>query len=527
MASAAFCIALIVAFIVVVVLFNQQSAKGSTRIGSIIPGNGGPGKGAPGKGSPGQKPTTTHASSTQSPKRQTTNAIPIPTTLSPPTAVPTPGPASTLSSPTPLKPTHSPETPSISPATTAATMPVITGVTTTTSSSTSTTTTTTSTSSSSTSTTSSPIGTPSTSASSPTERLLVCVTKDANQMPQNLCDVLLFIHRNRFVFKSWNTDVEAFASANAETCRGTKCGIEMPILVASKALQELQTTDGRGNLARLERNNLRHFAKLNIKLTSHENDEHINAVISFFKGLRDEQNQMQTRGLHIIGVIPAIYDTADTINDEMRSQLLRYARELAPDALLVRTSQTGDIVGLPSCRLNAPSLWTHLANVIGQPSFTQSLDLIKTVQLPSDLPLLLSFTCVRYQITYKGIPRGLSNQDMDTVSNQKCQKCVTATLDLWYNWDCTRNFGLEKRSMTNYVTKKLLSRTEIFMFDTNVTYRMKICNAQRMYNFRGGYVLFFVNDLDSGNTCKDTNFTRGYADIHYVRAYMNTAFTNC
>ncbi|XP_064465445.1 uncharacterized protein LOC135376974 [Ornithodoros turicata] len=301
----------------------------------------------------------------------------------------------------------------------------------------------------------------------------------------------------------------------------------MPILVPSKSLQDLQTTNGRDNLAWFGRNNLPHFAQLNIKLFTSNNDAQIDDIISFFKGLRDQQTQIQTRGLHIIGVIPAVYDAADTINDEMRSQLLRYARELSPDALLVRTSQREEIVGVPSCRLNAPSLWTHLANVIGQPSFVQSLGLIKTVQLPSDLPLLLSFTCARYMITYRGIPRGLANDNMDLVSNQQCQKCQITTLNLWFNWDCTRKFGLEKRSMTNYVAKKFLSRTEIYMFDTNVTYRMKICNAQKLYNFRGGYVLFLVNHLDSGNTCKDTNFTRGYADIHYIRAYMNTAFTNC
>ncbi|XP_064468384.1 uncharacterized protein LOC135379058 isoform X3 [Ornithodoros turicata] len=554
-------------------MLSQQSSMGSTSTVYSKPGNG-----APDRGSPGQKPSTRHASSTQTPKRETTNAIPTPTTssasltLSPPTAIPAALSTSGLSIPTTLKPTYSTETPSILPATTAVTNPVITNVPNTTSSSTpttssststtttststtstttsttstttsttstttsttstttsttstttsttstttsttstttsttstttsttstttsttstttsttstttsttstttsststttsststttsststttsststttstsstttsttstttstsstttsttssstsststttsstttstSTTSTSTSTSSTSTSTTSSPIGTASTPASPHTaERLLVCVTSDVNGMPDNLCDVLLLECRDRFPFKRRQSEVEKFATASAVTFRGTKCGIDMPILVPSKSLQDLQTTNGRDNLAWFGRNNLPHFAQLNIKLFTSNNDAQIDDIISFFKGLRDQQTQMQTRGLHIIGVIPAVYDAADTINDEMRSQLLRYARELSPDALLVRTSQREEIVGVPSCRLNAPSLWTHLANVIGQPSFVQSLELIKTVQLPSDLPILLSFTCARYMITYRGL----------------------------------------------------------------------------------------------------------------------------
>ncbi|XP_064481952.1 uncharacterized protein LOC135394850 [Ornithodoros turicata] len=367
----------------------------------------------------------------------------------------------------------------------------------------------------------------------PTERLFVCVLGDNVIVVQDgFCDVLLLVYKSRFPFggSARLPVIEDFRKTNPGSCVITKCGIDMTVLQsAHPSPTKLKSANGTRDLAWFEGNNFRHYAKLDLEIQSGNNGT-VTSYIDYFKALREEQNKMNLKGVHIIGVSPLISSKSDTLDDDMRSQLRRYVTEIRPYALLIRTTQLEKIpIFNFKCHLNGPSLWTHLENVKHQVSFVQSLDFVNTVQLPSDLRILLSFSCGGYKTYYKSLHQyDPNNPDIDSLRREECTRSFLAAKSVrWDSRTCHRPMLLETDSMTNYILTRTLRNDFVDMFDTNVTYKMKICNAQKIYNFRGGYVLFDFDQIDTGNKCGDTNFTQGYADAHYIKTYMKTSFTHC
>ncbi|XP_064468489.1 uncharacterized protein LOC135379174 [Ornithodoros turicata] len=258
------------------------------------------------------------------------------------------------------------------------------------------------------------------------ERLFVCVLKNYGVVvPDGLCGVLLLTYRHRFPHGTLTRllIVENFTNTNpGGSCIITKCGINMILLQTTdnQALDKLASADGTKDLQWFEGLNFRHYGMLNLRIGLHT-EAAITRVINYFKALREKQNQMNTRGLHIIGVTPYFYTNAPTIGDDIKEDLRRIVTEVDLDALLIRTTQTESALFEPECRLTGPSLWTHLDNLEKQVTFVQSLEFARTVQLPSDLRILLSFSCTGFRTFYKSLSAHLSHQDIDIIRHEKCR----------------------------------------------------------------------------------------------------------
>ncbi|XP_064465513.1 uncharacterized protein LOC135377144 isoform X3 [Ornithodoros turicata] len=174
----------------------------------------------------------------------------------------------------------------------------------------------------------------------------------------------------------------------------------------------------------------------------------------------------------MLGFLIDTYHKSDATRDLMREHIQRYIKEMNLDAVMFQTSQTYRLLRtVPElegvvCYPRGPAMWTDLGEFWDQ----------------------MTFKCLEHTHIKKGI---------------------------------------ENSSMTYYYMYFTIQTTEIVMLDTNETFEMKICNAQRQYSYDGGYVLFDIVRGDVENLCGDTNFTDGFADAHYIKKFMHRSFKDC
>ncbi|XP_064465511.1 uncharacterized protein LOC135377144 isoform X1 [Ornithodoros turicata] len=237
----------------------------------------------------------------------------------------------------------------------------------------------------------------------------------------------------------------------------------------------------------------------------------------------------------MLGFLIDTYHKSDATRDLMREHIQRYIKEMNLDAVMFQTSQTYRLLRtVPElegvvCYPRGPAMWTDLGEFWDQMTFVYTLEFMKSLRLPHNLRVLLAFSSAAYNNVYRP---PTWKDDINIYPNRKCS--TSNILHNAYEWNrrkCLEHThikkGIENSSMTYYYMYFTIQTTEIVMLDTNETFEMKICNAQRQYSYDGGYVLFDIVRGDVENLCGDTNFTDGFADAHYIKKFMHRSFKDC
>ncbi|XP_064475408.1 uncharacterized protein LOC135389274 [Ornithodoros turicata] len=372
-------------------------------------------------------------------------------------------------------------------------------------------------------------------------KVLLCTSAATRHPPDGICDFLLYSPSILTSLTTSGTDErDALLSAfieHVEDFQHTKAGLDIQELHRSKVSKHMGSRSSEIFLRDLWRDQVRHFGVLDFELTTSTRDSVIHTVIKMLKEIDTLQKSFrgprEEFGYYFLGVA-VLYKKLPDTDEIMKAHFQLMISEAKPDAVVFRTTYLRRLKDDALCRSTGPSLWAH-ATMIDQPTFVETLEFRKTVDVPRNITQLLSLTpsgrWTKYNITQQ-IPFDMLTEAPDLGDNRTCVESVNDDKFAYVCRDGSK-YGQFHTSFKDVLDKQRITRilrgstTSVLSYDDKFTVLAKMCKAQKEFGFFGGWLVFSAHKDDVLNSCKDTTYTDGYAFLHYVKDYMRRQLREC
>ncbi|XP_064468778.1 uncharacterized protein LOC135383086 isoform X2 [Ornithodoros turicata] len=311
--------------------------------------------------------------------------------------------------------------------------------------------------------------------------------------------------------------------AAAYDARVSSYGIAVSHRNADHCLEGLNTTEGGSAFKQLWDKNIRQHGILDIPISDDDSPvsdaSGLAAIVGLLKMFKELQHRYSDGpGSYIFTGVSAPHRSTAGLYSDYNWRLNLLLSD-APINALILNSHFTEKDGGTGCQMTGPNTWDRVHSP-KKPTMLSAVELLQTLDLPQNVKPFLSLTLAG---RLYNSPKPFDNDQLE--AGNTCGDVTEDYLDsperaclnkATYVWKDRK--GIQTWAVHN-------EGSWVFVFDTNVTVRSKMCHVAHADLPRPtGWAAYDIEFSDVQNSCGDVTFTDGFAILHWILNFIVRSF---